>query len=293
MVRNVAVVYVVFLLCHPVFIWYNHNALQGGMDGMAWSMIKGSLVFDTAGVMYICAIYMVLLTFPLHFKEKLWYYRLTKIILVVMVAAGLMANLADTVYFQYTGCRSTLQVLSEFSNEGGGQIASILFKSLLSNWYLVLLYIAAVWLLCRFIKMPDVLRYRKTYIYYIVRTCCLALSGLCIVAGIRGGLAHNIRPITMSNAYQYVKTPAQAAAILNTPFCLIRTMGNEEMKVPSYFSDEELESIIRAAIAKESPVFMSEGFRPKHSDQISTLETSVRSIVPFGRVGSSVSCSQL
>lgn len=252
MVRNVAVVYVVFLLCHPVFIWYNHNALQGGMDGMAWSMIKGSLVFDTAGVMYICAIYMVLLMFPLHFKEKLWYYRLTKIILVVMVAAGLMANLADTVYFQYTGCRSTLQVLSEFSNEGGGQIASILFKSLLSNWYLVLLYIAAVWLLCRFIKKPDVLRYRKTYIYYIVRTCCLALSGLCIVAGIRGGLAHNIRPITMSNAYQYVKTPAQAAAILNTPFCLIRTMGNEEMKVPSYFSDEELESIYTPVIMPDS-----------------------------------------
>ena len=212
-------------------------------------MLKGSFVFDTAGIMYICALYMVLMMFPFHFKEKLWYYRLTKIILVFMVSAGVLTNLLDTVYFPYTGCRSTLQVFSEFSDENGGQIAAIILRGTVDNWYIILLFIVMVWLLCKLIKIPAILKYRRTYMYYVVRFCCLALSAVCIVGGIRGGLAHNIRPITMSNAYQYAKTPAQAAAILNTPFCVIRTLGNEGMKVPSYFEEAELESIYSPVIS--------------------------------------------
>ena len=78
------------------------------------------------------------------------------------------------------------------------------------------------------------------------------------MAGIRGGLAHNIRPITMSNAYRYVSTPAQAAAILNTPFCVIRTAGNEDMKVPSYFTEDELETIYSPIVFPDSTAV----FRP-------------------------------
>ncbi len=258
MVRNLVVVYAAFLICHPIFIWYNWSSFQGDLVGMIWPMLKGALVFDTAGIMYICALYMLLMMLPFHFKEKLWYYRLTKIILVVMASAGVLMNLVDTVYYPYTGCRSTLQVLTEFSGEGGSQISAIILKSLADNWYLVLMFIVIVVLLCLLIKIPDTLKYRKVYMYYIVRTCCLLLTAVCILAGIRGGLAHNIRPITMSNAYQYVKTPAQAAAILNTPFCFIRTLGNEDMKIPAYYDEEELESIYSPVILPDSTA----AFRP-------------------------------
>ena len=260
MIRNLAVVYAAFLLCHPVFIWYNWSSLQGSMSGMFWPMLKGALVFDTAGIMYISAIYMVLLMFPFHYKEKLWYYKLTKVILVALASAAIMANLIDTVYFPYTGCRSTLKVLDEFSNEGGAQMVSIFARAMLSNWYLVLLFIVMVWLLCRLIVMPAVLKFRKTFVYYMVRLPLLTLTGVCIVAGIRGGLAHNIRPITMSNAYRYVQTPAQAAAVLNTPFCVIRTMGNEDMKVPSYFTSDELDAIYSPVIMPDSTAV----FRPRN-----------------------------
>lgn len=258
MLRNLAVVYAAFLICHPIFIWYNWSSFQGDLAGMLWPMLKGALVFDTAGIMYISALYVVLMMFPFHFKEKRWYYRLTKIILVVMASAGVLANLVDTVYFPYTGCRSTLQVLDEFSGEGGTQMTSIILRSLADNWYLVLAFIVIVLLLCLLIRIPAILQYRKVYVYYIVRTCCLLLSAVCILAGIRGGLAHNIRPITMSNAYQYVKTPAQAAAILNTPFCVIRTMGNEDMKIPAYYDEKDLESIYTPVIFPDSTAI----FRP-------------------------------
>ena len=257
MVRNVVVVFAALLLCHPVFIIYNWSSLQGSLSGMFWPMLKGALVFDTAGTMYICAIYVVLMLLPFHFKEKLWYYRLCKAILIILASAAILANMIDTAYFPYTGCRSTLKVLSEFSNEEGSQITHILLTALLQNWYLVLFFIAVVVLLCLLIKNPIVLQYRKQYVYYIVKSCCLALSAALMVGGIRGGFAHNIRPITMSNAYQYVNTPAQAAAILNTPFCVIRTLGNEDMKVPHYFDQDELESIYTPVINPDSTAVFS------------------------------------
>ena len=290
MVRNLVVVYAAFLICHPVFIWYNWNSFQGDVAGMFWPMLKGSLVFDTAGIMYISAVYMVLMMFPFHFKEKLWYYRFTKIILVVMASAGVLMNLVDTVYFPYTGCRSTLQVLNEFSGEAGSQLSAIILRSLADNWYLVLAFIVIVVLLCLLIKMPIILQYRKTYVYYIVRTCCLLLSAVCVVAGIRGGLAHNIRPITMSNAYQYVKTPAQAAAILNTPFCVIRTLDNEDMRVPSYFSEDELESIYSPVILPDSTatfrplnvvVFILESFGSEYISAMNPNTEGIHDCAPF------------
>ena len=290
MIRNIIVIYAAFLLCHPVFILYNWNSLKGTMDGLFWPMLKGSLLFDTAGIMYISALYIVLLMFPFHFKEKKWFYRLTRILLIVMASVGIMMNLIDTVYFPYTGCRSTLQVLSEFSHEGGGQIASIILSSLLSNWYLVLLFGVMVWLLCRLVKAPAILQYNKTYIYYIVRTCCLALSAVCMVAGIRGGLAHNIRPITMSNAYRYVHTPAQAAAILNTPFCVVRTLGNEEMKVPSYFTQEELQNIYTPVTIPDSTavfkpmnvvVFILESFGSEYIGAMNPDTEGIHDCTPF------------
>ncbi len=290
MLRNLAVVYAVFLICHPIFIWYNWSSFQGDLAGMLWPMLKGALVFDTAGIMYISALYVVLMMFPFHFKEKRWYYRLTKIILVVMASAGVLANLVDTVYFPYTGCRSTLQVLDEFSGEGGTQMTSIILRSLADNWYLVLAFIVIVLLLCLLIRIPAILQYRKVYVYYIVRTCCLLLSAVCILAGIRGGLAHNIRPITMSNAYQYVKTPAQAAAILNTPFCVIRTMGNEDMKIPVYYDEKELESIYTPVIFPDSTatfrpmnvvVLILESFGSEYMEAMNPGTDGIHDCAPF------------
>ena len=253
MLTNIAVVYLFFILCHPVFILCNLDSLRSSFTaGTVWPMIKGALVFDTAGIMYITAPYILLTMLPFHFKEKLWYYKTCKILLVLLVSIGILTNLIDTVYYPYTGCRSTLKVLSEFGNEGGLQITGIILKSLVENWYLVIIFIVMMVFLCLLIKIPAVLHYQKTYIYYIVRTCCLTLCAVLMVGGIRGGFAHNIRPITMSNAYQYVNTPAEAAAILNTPFCVIRTIGNEDMEIPSYFNEEELEEIYQPVIMPDS-----------------------------------------
>jgi phosphoglycerol transferase MdoB-like AlkP superfamily enzyme len=65
-----------------------------------------------------------------------------------------------------------------------------------------------------------------------------------VVAGIRGGFTTAVRPITISNANQYVNRPIEAALVLNTPFSLYRTIGKAVFVVPDYYADvNEMEAI--------------------------------------------------
>ena len=58
-----------------------------------------------------------------------------------------------------------------------------------------------------------------------------------VIAGIRGGFTTAVRPITISNANQYVNRPTEAALVLNTPFSIYRTIGKAVFVVPEYYQD--------------------------------------------------------
>ena len=61
--------------------------------------------------------------------------------------------------------------------------------------------------------------------FFITRLVTLLCTlGLAVIA-IRGGTDRTTRPITLSNATAYVSEPLQTALVLNTPFCIIRTVG--------------------------------------------------------------------
>ncbi len=258
---NLLVIYISFMVCRVVFMWYNWDVYRGNLDSaIILKMLRGALRFDTAGIMYLTVPYMFLTMLPLHFKENRTYYSIVKVILIILVSAGIAANLIDTVYFPFTGCRSTLNVLAEFQNESGGQMRTIVLNAVLDNWYLVLLFIMMVWILCITIRIPVAVQYKRLSVYYAVKTSCLLLCMFVSVIGIRGGISTSIRPITMSNAYQYADRPADAAAVLNTPFCVIRTAGRVKIEVPTYFSQEELEEIYSPVIMPDSTAV----FTPKN-----------------------------
>ena len=99
-VLNLLVIYISFMLCRVVFIWYNWNVFDGNLDkDVILKMLPGALKFDTAGIMYLTLPYMLLTMLPFHFKENRTYYTIVKVILIILISAGIAANLIDTVYF--------------------------------------------------------------------------------------------------------------------------------------------------------------------------------------------------
>lgn len=245
-IYNLALVYVVYGLCRLAYLFENWSVLSEGFDTLSfWEMFKGCWMFDTSAILYTNVLYAILMLLPLHFKETNWWQEMAKWVYVVVNSLCIIANLADSVYFQYTGRRTTSSIFQEFSNEGN--IGDIIGVELWRHWYLVLVgVILIVGLMVLYAQPKGMLNLRmlkSKFIYYAIHFLCFGLYVPIMIAGMRGGATTAVRPITISNANQYVNRPAEAALILNTPFSMIRTINKNVFADPKYFSREELDTI--------------------------------------------------
>ena len=163
-------------------------------------------------------------------------------VFVVINGLALAVNLCDAVYFRYTMRRTTTTVFSEFSNEEN--LGSVFLTEALHHFYLVIAFLLMVWGLYRFYCRYTLKQNYRWWHYDLACLLSLVVFMPFVVAGIRGGFTTAVRPITISNANQYVNRPIEAALVLNTPFSLYRTIGKNVFEVPQYFSsEEELEAI--------------------------------------------------
>ena len=222
-VWNILQVYAVYMIARLVYYIENHSYFSAH-----WDIIRGGLLFDTSAIVYTNALWLVLMLLPWRMDK------LCKWLYIVVNGLALAINLADAVYFQYTMRRTTTTVFSEFSNEGN--LGSIIGTEFINHWYLVLIFIAIMYLVWRFYATPRG--------HHKACTAALLVAAPLCIAGMRGGFTTAVRPITVSNANQYAHRPTDAALVLNTPFSLIRTIGKSVFVVPYYYESEvELEAI--------------------------------------------------
>jgi phosphoglycerol transferase MdoB-like AlkP superfamily enzyme len=236
---NLLLVYVVYQIARLTYYFENTDFLNYTLD--VW---RGGLLFDTSAILYTNVLYIVLMLFPLHWKERTVYHQCCKLLFVLVNSLTFAINLMDSVYFRYTMRRTTTTVFDEFSNESN--LSSVIGIEFLRHWYLVLLFVAIVIFLWHCYAKPSH-DHRKLHHWWRYDCCCLLSLLLLVpfcVAGMRGGFTTAVRPITISNANQYAQRPTDAALVLNTPFSLIRTIGKDVFKVPNYFSSpKEMEAV--------------------------------------------------
>ena len=239
MVWNLLLVFIVYQIARLEYYLENTSYLHYSAD--VW---KGGLMFDISAIFCTNSVYILLMLFPLHWKETPIYHRFCKCLFMVVNSLAMAVNLADSVYFQYTMRRTTTTVFNEFSNEGN--LVGVFGAELVNHWYLVLLFVLTIYFFwrCYVTPHPSPLTSNNVWRYAAVNLCSLLLVAPLVVAGIRGGFTTAVRPITISNAKQYVSRPVDAALVLNTPFSLYRTIGKDVFEVPNYFaSQQELEAV--------------------------------------------------
>lgn len=277
-VLNLVLAYIVYELCRFTFLFENWSALG---HNLTWSalgeILQGGWMFDTSAILYTNALYALLMLLPIHLKESDRWQRVARWVFVAVNSLGVIVNLMDSVYFQYTGRRTTSTVFTEFGHESN--LLGVMGAEVLRHWYLVLVAAVLIYLLWRCYVQPQgdkIAALRRPYFwqqvtcYYVVQTLSLGLFVPLCIAGMRGGFTTAVRPITISNANQYAESPQLAALVLNTPFSLIRTIGKNVFAVPSYFSAEELDTIY-------SPVHEASKQAPKRKNVVVLIVES------FGR----------
>ncbi|MDR0792177.1 MAG: LTA synthase family protein, partial [Chitinophagaceae bacterium] len=216
---RLAVVMLLFFVCRIIFFLLNKNIFPG-LTPERWKLIlKGGWVFDTAGMLYfnIPFIFLSLLPLAFAFRISTGYQKLVKIIFIVTNFLAVFLNCVDFIYFRFTQRRTGISVLKEFSHEQNK--ATLGFQFLISYWYVVLIFIALVWLmiwLYNRVKIKPAF-IRTKWLYYTKALVIFLLSGALTVGGIRGDFKYSTRPITISNAGEYVKNPQEMYLVLNTP----------------------------------------------------------------------------
>ena len=244
LLRRIALLYAVLMLCRVIFYLYNAQLLGPLSWGELGQLLAGSLKFDTASVIYADGVFVLLSLLPLHARERKWYRRLLFWYYAVVNAVLVVAvNMADCVYFRYTQKRFTADEIFFADN---GNSLQLVGKFMAENWYLVIAAAALtallVWGYGRKIREESLLS--RGWGYYAGGTAIFAVAaGLCI-AGMRGGMTRMTRPITLSNATLYTADSGKANLILSNPFCILRTIGHSgKVRYRKDFSEERLQEL--------------------------------------------------
>ena len=241
---NLLIAYGVYFLARVIYFLENYSYFSQNLSfSHVMEMLEGGLVFDTSAILVTNIPYIVMMLFPIHLKENATYHKLCRAVYLFINGLAFAMNLCDAVYFRFTMRRTTGTIFSEFSNEGN--LGSIFFTETIRHIYLLVLFVIIVWGMYRLYRMTNLKSKSLIWWHYDLATLLsLAAVAPFVVAGIRGGFATAVRPITISNANQYVDRPVEAALVLNTPFSIYRTIDMDVFVVPEYFSDEqEMENV--------------------------------------------------
>lgn len=242
---RIAIIYVLFSLCRAVFYIYNADLF----GEMGWKeqldLFLGGLKYDTAAIIYVNAIYIIMHILPLPWREVKSYQTFGKYIYLITNSIALFVNLADVVYFPYTMRRTTSSVFGQFANETNMGGLAVQFAS--DFWPVLLLFVAICFLLAFSYRLVEIIPLKGGVLRrYTIGTLLFLGFGFLVWGGVRGGFLHSTRPLSLADAGAYVKRPVQMAVVQNTPFALIRTAGKQSVKQVQYMPEDERKKIYDA-----------------------------------------------
>lgn len=232
---NLLVVMFLYQICRIVFTIENLSLFPGLDFSRAAFMCKSAFKFDLSAVLYTNLPYILIALLPLRARSGKTYSIVQKLLYLIPNFVGITANLIDVAYFPFTGRRTTCTIFSEFKNESN--FGGIILPEIINHWYLFVIGIAMFAALIFLYRSDKHCKEPSGAAYYPIHAAILLACLYPIVGGLRGGFGVAVRPITLSNANQYIESPIEAGIVLNTPFSLIRTTGLTSFEVPEYFSD--------------------------------------------------------
>ena len=254
--------YIIYTLCRAVFLIYNLDLLQPMSGADLWNIFRGGLMFDTTAILYTNILYLVLSFIPAPFVFNRIYQKILRILYVTVNFICVCMNLGDTVYFPFSMRRVSMTFFSEFT--GDINFGTILLESLAMFWYItligIILLLLLIWLSGSFrdIKSPAYAartagaatiataasalslpqRRRTMWRALGLQALALIITAPLFIIGVRGGATRTMRPITLSNAGDFVQVAIHTQAVLNTPFSIIRTIGKAKFTKQNFYPTE-------------------------------------------------------
>lgn len=226
----------VYQICRLLFYFFNKNAFEI----ISTKVFLGGIFFDLSAIAYINLIFALLHFIPGNFKNKPNYQKLLKISFFIINFVFIITNFVDFEYYKFTGRRSTYGMITATGMEH--EIGDLMFSFLIEFWYLPIIALVLGILFWRALPNLKPTSEDGSNWSQIAKQSVLFLFlfSFVILLG-RGGIQE--KPLKIVDAVNYGSIN-QSALVLNTPFCIIKTIGKKEtLESPKYFSETELNQI--------------------------------------------------
>lgn len=224
------------------FYIYNNSLFPHVEAGEFLLMLWGGVKFDVVALLYLNILYILMQGIPLSFKYARSYQKIAQWVFIITNSFGVMLNLIDYAYYPFTLKRTTGTVFHQFANEDN--LGKLAFDFVWGYWWLVLLFIALIFVIRIIARIVIVYRPRKlSFRFYTAHAALFLLVAFLFIGGVRGGWAHSTRPITLSNAGDYVRSPEEMNIVLNTPFSILKTLKAVQFEEVHYYTEERLKEI--------------------------------------------------
>ena len=233
--------FAVLMLCRVVFTLYNLETFGSFEWGEIPKLFYGGVRFDIISFCYAYSLWILLSLLPLHIRERRWYCNVLYWYYVVVGTICVAINLSDAIYFRYTQKRFTAE---EFFFADNSNSVQLIFKFAVENLHIVAIGFALIALLAwGYRRKTEPKPLVAGWYYYIGGILLLCATITLSIAGIRGGLSRMARPTAIPYSLKFAKSSDKANIVLSNPFCIIRTIGDSEVRAPQYFDSEELATI--------------------------------------------------
>ncbi|QEK52098.1 sulfatase-like hydrolase/transferase [Pedobacter aquae] len=271
------IIVVLYAICRIAFYIFNASSFPEFNFSHFLMLLYGGLKFDISAIIYLNLLFIASQIIPLKVRYSKRYQKIFAGIFFFSNGLGLAFNIGDIAYFPFTLKRSTFSMFSQFSNEQN--LGTLALKFIfIDYWYTTLLFAlclyAMYWTYKQIpIKKPKI---KNTTIYGSSAAVMMLLIIWFSIAGMRGGFRHSTRPITLSNAGEYVQDPSEINIVINTPFSIIRTLKTKPLKEQNFFSKAVADSLYNPI---KRPI-LNQKFKPKNVVVI-ILESFSREYIGF------------
>jgi phosphoglycerol transferase MdoB-like AlkP superfamily enzyme len=237
---RIILIMILFSLCRIGFFLFNFKMFPGVSPGQFLIILKGGLSFDISAIVYINLLLILLSIIPLDIRYNNIYESVLKYIYFITNGIAIAMNNMDFIYYRFVDKRATADVFKTFENETNN--GKLFFRFLIDYWPVTLF---TIFLLFMMVYLYNRVRPQKPspasrIAYYAINVLMIPVVAALVVGAARGGYRHSTRPITISNAARYVKTPRDVAIVLNTPFSFFRTFDKKVLVRYKFFDDNKL-----------------------------------------------------
>lgn len=210
------------------------------------ALMGHGISFDILPLIYFNLVWIILRFLPFDFTSNKIYLKISDILFFFTNTILLILNFGDIIYIRFNGARLRYTTLNELFNDDA--IGNIFLSYMIEYWHAffwgIITLIILFWLYNRVEITPSKIIFKKLkkLSRYTYRTLILLIAIGAIAIGIRGNITQG-RPLRINDATLYVKNINEVNVLLNTPFCILRSISSDKDNIITpfhFFSEAEL-----------------------------------------------------